>query len=136
MSALREDIAALAASVPTRTVVPADTPTRVDLPAVDHGPVMRPSSQEIRAALPEVVALVSRMDEQDRRLARIEAMMGEAATERIRRQAKEELERDLKAMQKAEDERRAKNVGRWIAVTTALLTTLGGIIVQIVQAAK
>ena len=136
MPALPEDLAALAASVPVRSVTGPDTPTRIDMPQQGALPLVRPSSQEIRASVPELVELGAR-------IARIENLLDESAKERLIRKGRDEGEAERRKLLADEDERRrieadrkAKTLGQYVAITTALLTTLGSIAVQLFNAAQ
>ncbi len=131
-----DQLAALMASVPTRAVTGPESPTRVDIPAASVAPVLRPSSQDIRASVPELVDLGTR-------IARIESLLDDSRIERMRRQARDEVEAERRKLmseeaerQRHESERKARDVGRWVAITTALLTTLGTVAVQVFNAAQ
>lgn len=134
MTTPKDDLAALIASVPVRSVSGPESPTRVDLQAQDPVQVVRPSSQEIRASVPELSEMAAKV-------ARMEAMLDESAKERIRRQARDEFDAERRKMmaeeserQRIESERKLKTLAQYVAITTALLTTLSGIAVQMFNA--
>lgn len=136
MAPTKEDVAAIVASVPVRSVSGPETPTRVDIPQHLSAHVVHPSSQEIRASVPELVELGAR-------IARIEGLLDESAKERLIRKGRDEGEAERRKLLADEEERRrveadrkAKTLGQYVAITTALLTTLGSIAVQLFNAAQ